>query len=194
MMKKNLLFVALLAMQVGIFTGCTGTKGKSTTSSEETFSGLVGEATSMHVLQVILGNDTLNFQMDDACDKSQGNLVIGNLVDVIYTKVGDANVALKVVGNTTYVNALGRWTSPIPGQTGEEGVELAINGVASSIHMHTLLYKTWGITDEANQILLAGESIGNGVTIEFLDTAVIKQVDEKWILEIANKGIVYTKE
>lgn len=123
------------------------------------------------------------------------NLVIGNLVDVVYKKEGRENVALKITGNSTYVNALGNWTSPIPGQSGVEGVSLAIGGKASSINMHTLVYKQWGLTDVNNQLLLTGESIGNGVSIQFVDTATISQTaGGQWVMNIVGKDVSYTKE
>ncbi|MEG2282558.1 MAG: lipocalin family protein, partial [Rikenellaceae bacterium] len=49
---------------------------------------------------------------------------------------------------------------------------LNADGTASSINMSTLVFKTWAFDN--GQLLLSGESIGNGVTINFTDTVVWK--------------------
>ena len=74
------------------------------------------------------------------------------------------------------------------------GVEIDINGKASSIRMATLLFKSWELTENANQIILHGESIGTGETFAFSDTATIKKVDGELTLHMQGTGVTYKKE
>lgn len=56
-----------------------------------------------------------------------------------------------------------------------QGVYLAEDGRAASIGMHTLKYTDW--TRQGDQLILRGQSIGNGQTIEFSDTLDIVRLD-----------------
>lgn len=69
----------------------------------------------------------------------------------------------------------GRWVQPIPGMEQEEqGFVLEKGGAASSINMHTLLYEHWELAGE--RLILQGKSLGNGQTIAFSDTLLLKSV------------------
>lgn len=193
-MRKNKKLIGITVLVMLIVTGCNSGRNNTTIPQQDTIAGLVGSGTSMHMLEVVLGRDTTNVFIGDSCDVSNANLIIGNLVNVIYQKDSSQNTALKITGNSTYVNALGNWTSPINGQDGVEGVCIEINGEASSINMHTLVYKQWELTDTDNMLVLVGESIGNGVTSQFRDTAIIEQMEQKWIMKIAGTNVNYTKE
>ena len=67
------------------------------------------------------------------------------------------------------------WDDPTPG---EQKIAIAFkleeNGVASSINMATLVYKSW--EQKGDTLLLTGESIGNGQTIQFCDTLKIDKL------------------
>lgn len=75
---------------------------------------------------------------------------------------------------TEQPSLIGNWVQPIPGQQGEQGIRIEKDGVASSINMHTLVYKTWKQQD--NRLILGGESIGNRVSGAFSDTLVIRKL------------------
>ncbi len=65
---------------------------------------------------------------------------------------------------------VGRWQEIMPvNHSIIQGVELKEDGTASSIGMATLKYHNWELIDGKN-IVLSGESIGNGQTIAFADT------------------------
>lgn len=59
----------------------------------------------------------------------------------------------------------GKWVQPIPGMDGQQGISLEKNGKASSINMSTLLYEAW--RQDGNKLILTGQSLGNGLTIDF---------------------------
>ena len=66
-------------------------------------------------------------------------------------------------GNSASVT--GVWIEPIPGMEDQvQGIKLEEGGIASSVNMATLVYKNW--KQEGDQLILAGNSIGNGQTIE----------------------------
>ena len=103
--------------------------------------------------------------------------------------------ALKVATDPTYAEAVGNWTMPDPiDPDGVMGIRIMVEGEAQSINMATLRYTSWELQGEAGKILLKGQSIGNGQTIDFTETATIaKDADGIYTLTIESNGAVYTK-
>lgn len=67
----------------------------------------------------------------------------------------------------------GSWVEQVPGMPGiEQGFTLETDGKAASINMATLQYSRWERRDDV--LLLSGQSLGNGQTIDFTDTLQIK--------------------
>ena len=63
-------------------------------------------------------------------------------------------------GSKAPATVVGSWVMPINGQPGEvQGIKLEENGEASSINMHTLVYKEW--EQQGDQLYLKEKSIGN---------------------------------
>ncbi|HPT21271.1 MAG TPA: lipocalin family protein [Bacteroidales bacterium] len=87
----------------------------------------------------------------------------------------------------------GSWVQPIPGQEGKcQGINLEQGGKASSINMSTLLMESWKVTD--NNLIISGKSIGNGQTICFTDTLVVKHVSkDTLVLKKGNMDMIYTR-
>ena len=198
-MKYSFLFIVLCSCILA-FGACTN-KDKSSkedaTCKTDTIYGLVGPGTSMHSLQVcqIHPVDTLWFSINDSTNVADANLLIGNMVEVIYKKEKDINIAKTIIGDATYVNAVGNWVMPDPIKPDDVmGVNIEIDGKASSIRMATLLYKSWELTKKENQIILHGESIGNNESFAFTDTATIKKVDGELTLHMQSTGVTYKKE
>lgn len=85
----------------------------------------------------------------------------------------------------------GSWVMPINGQPGEvQGIKLEENGEASSINMHTLIYKEW--EQQGDQLYLTVKSIGNGIEIEGVDTLKIDKLTPDSLVLSSNYG--YTLE
>lgn len=136
-----------------------------------TVKGVVVDATMNSVL-VKDGMDTLSFSTIDAEHVCPTGILIGDSIEVFFNGklqkgLDGTNVATKVV---TMPQFLGSWVQPIPVIGGEQGFTLNADGTAASINMATLLYKSWKY--ENGNLLLSGESIGNGQTINFVDTVV----------------------
>ena len=71
------------------------------------------------------------------------------------------------------------------------GSEMCIRD--SSVNMATLVYKNW--KQEGDQLILAGNSIGNGQTIEFIDTMKIKKITaDSLVLDNRGMEIRYAKQ
>ena len=160
-------------------------------NSPKTFSGFITDA-SMNTVTVraLTDESTCTFATTDA-DKSDANgLLLGAPVTVDYTgKLKDGTT------DPTYAEAVGKWTMPDPiAPEGVMGVEIMVEGAARSINMATLVYTSWELQGEADKILLKGQSLGNGQTIDFTQTGMIaKTADGNYTLTIEGTGTVYTK-
>jgi len=88
----------------------------------------------------------------------------------------------------------GKWVEPVPGMEGEvQGVSLERDGRASSINMATLRYDKW--EREGDNLILFGESIGNGQTISFIDTLSIEKLTaDELVLKKGEWTIDYKKQ
>lgn len=163
-------------------------------------SGFINGGTSMHVLVVDpIGSEGAQqtFALDDATDlKEAYGLLEGNLVTVDYkTAAADQlPVATKVVCSEEYADAIGRWVMPDPIlEDAVMGVELMVEGKAQSINMATLQYTSWELQGEAGKLILHGQSLGNGQTIDVDQTAVLAENGGVQTLTIEGSGVVYTK-
>lgn len=70
-----------------------------------------------------------------------------------------------------------------------QGFSLEENGLAREIGTRTLTYSAWNLS--GNQLMLTGKSIGNGQTIDFIDTLEIIRMDS--ILVVKNSRDVEIK-
>lgn len=73
------------------------------------------------------------------------------------------------------VGVEGTWLEPIPGMEGEQGFTLEKGGRASSVNMATLKYESWSM--QGDRLILTGQSIGNGQTLQFSDTLRVEKLD-----------------
>ena len=154
-------------------------------NSPKTFSGFITDA-SMNTVTVraLTDESTCTFATTDA-DKSDANGLL----------LGAPVTATKIATDPTYAEAVGKWTMPDPiAPEGVMGVEIMVEGAARSINMATLVYTSWELQGEADKILLKGQSLGNGQTIDFTQTGMIaKTADGNYTLTIEGTGTVYTK-
>lgn len=88
----------------------------------------------------------------------------------------------------------GKWVQPIPGMEDQmQGVNLEKGGMASSINSATLQYKSW--VRQGDTLVLSGQSIGNGQTIDFVDSYQIEKLtNDELILKNDDMTINYTKQ
>lgn len=77
---------------------------------------------------------------------------------------------------------------------GVMGIDILIEGQAQSINMATLRYTSWELQGEAGKILLKGQSVGNGQTIDFTETGIIAKGRRRRIhADHRGHKTVYTK-
>lgn len=82
----------------------------------------------------------------------------------------------------------GRWHAPVNGMENmTQGFQLDKNGIAESINMATLVYKTWSRRD-CDTLAMTGESIGNGQIIEFTETYHISMPDKNTLILKTKNG------
>lgn len=159
------------------------------------FTGKIIDA-SMNTITVQSSTDhqTVTFSTEEADMQEAYGTLLGNTATVDYKgKVGQTTIATKVVANPTYAKAIGRWVEPNPiDSLLVQGVSIEIEGVAQSIGMETLLYKSWELAPEADQIILRGVSEGSGEPYPFEQTAEIIEQDGKFSLQI--DGVVLVKK
>lgn len=85
------------------------------------------------------------------------------------------------------VDIVGSWVMPIEGQPGKvQGITLEGDGNASSINMHTLVYKGWD--QMGDNLFLTVKSIGNGMEIEGIDTLHIDKLTQDSLVLTSNNG------
>lgn len=88
----------------------------------------------------------------------------------------------------------GRWIEQLPEDAPyTQGFELKDDGRAESIGMHTLLYHRWSVSGD--ELILAGESLGNGLTLDFEDTLKIVSISGDTLrLKRHQMEITYVRE
>ena len=150
----------------------------------------------MNTVTVENAEGTFTFSTMDADICEAYGLLLGAPVTVNYSgKLEEGAAASKVATDPTYAEAVGNWTMPAPiAPDGVMGIRIMVEGEAQSINMATLRYTSWELQGEAGKILLKGQSIGNGQTIDFTETATIaKDADGSYTLTIESNVAVYTK-
>lgn len=98
-------------------------------------------------------------------------------------------------GNKKADTVVGAWIMPIEGQLGEiQGIDLKEDGTASSINMATLVYQSWD--QNGDDLYLTVKSIGNGMTIEGVDTLKIEKLTSDSLILESNYGYTlrYTRQ
>lgn len=88
----------------------------------------------------------------------------------------------------------GTWTQPVPGMENmTQGFVLNTDGTAQSVNMATLEYETW--SRDGDELVMTGNSIGNGQTIEFTQIYTIESLDDNaLILRDGDITYKYTRE
>lgn len=88
----------------------------------------------------------------------------------------------------------GNWVEPIPGMEDQmQGISLEKDGKASSINSATLQYKSW--VQQGDTLVLSGQSLGNGQTIDFVDSYKIERLSaDELILKSDDLTINYHKQ
>lgn len=122
----------------------------------------------------------------------QGNEITGNMADSYILK---RVLPVVLQDNAAKGKITGNWIEPVPGMPGQfQGISLMEDGRAESINMATLQYESWDRI--GNVIFLKGKSIGNGVTIQFTDTLLLKDcsMDSLTVMRKNGMEVNYTRK
>ena len=155
---KKLVFLCVAIAGVMALGSCGGGKQQSqaaadedTTSTEffptdRTIYGLCGGGTAMNTLELLTDNgDTLNLSITNA---SEAGFVFGGLQrgDRLAILANDKRTeATRVINLNTL---LGDWVMPDPiDGSAEVGIRIKEGGVAESIEMTNIIYRTWKIVN-----------------------------------------------
>lgn len=127
---------------------------------DHTIYGLCGNGSSMNTLELLTDNgDTLLLSMAPALEANQvfGGLEVGDRVAVM------ANAKRTEATEIINLNSLlGDWVMPDPIDGSEEvGIRIKEGGVAESIEMTNIYYRTWKIYDGKLEILSVREGGGD---------------------------------
>lgn len=171
-MKKTVLFGMIVAGVMALGS-CDGGKKQQQVAVEDdstavdnyilrdqTIYGLCGEGTAMNTLELITDNgDTLNLALTNAQEAGRvfGGLQTGDRLAVMAnTKMTEATEVINL--NTL----LGDWVMPDPIDGSDEvGIRIKEGGVAESIEMTNIIYRTWKIVDGKLEILSVREGGGD---------------------------------
>lgn len=185
-MKSIKFFVAAAAL-IGMVACCD--------NSPKQFDGFIADASMNTITVKALTSDSTQTFSTEGADMTEANgMLIGSPIVVDYTgKLKPTTLATKVTTDPTYFAAVGDWTMPDPiNDSLRMGVKIMVEGAAESINMATMPYTSWELQGEANKILLKGQSIGNGQTIDFTQTGVISK-DANGVYTMQIDSIVLTK-
>ena len=169
-MKKTVFFGMMVAglMMLGSCGGKQQQKAvdEQKSSSEgfvpmdRTIYGLCGEGTAMNTLELITDNgDTLNLSTTNAEEAGQvfGGLQAGDRLAVM---ADDEKTEATIVINLNTL--LGDWVMPDPiDGSAEVGIRIKEGGVAESIEMTNIIYRTWKIVNGQLEILSIREGGGD---------------------------------
>jgi len=169
---KKLVFLSVAMASVIALGSCGGGKQQQQTyaendtasvgiiPSDRTIYGLCGESTAMNTLELITDNgDTLNLSITNA---SEAGFVFGGLQkgDRLAILANDKKTEATLVINLNTL--LGDWVMPDPiDGSAEVGIRIKEGGVAESIEMTNIIYRTWKIVNGKLEILSVREGGGD---------------------------------
>ena len=139
---------------------------------DKTIYGLCGPATAMNTLEVLTDSgDTLHLSITTAQEAGQvfGGLQSGDRLAIMAN--ADKTVATKVINLNTL---LGDWVMPDPlDGSAEVGIRIKEGGIAESIEMTNIYYRTWKIFNGNLEILSVREGGGDEEEINLYEILVL---------------------
>lgn len=171
-MKKTV-FIGMMVAGVIALGSCGGKANQQEAVVEEdsvsiedviprdhTIYGICGDGTAMNTLELITDSgDTLNLSITNAQEAGQvfGGMQVSDRLAVM---ANDKKTAATIVINLNTL--LGNWVMPDPiDGSAEVGIRIKEGGVAESIEMTNILYRTWKIYNGKLEILSVREGGGD---------------------------------
>lgn len=140
--------------------------------TDKTIYGLCGPSTAMNTLEVLTDSgDTLVLSMTTAQDagKVLGGLQSGDRLAILAND--DKTEAIQVINLNTL---LGNWVMPDPlDGSAEVGIRIKEGGVAESIEMTNVIYRTWKIFNGNLEIISVREGGGEEEEINLYEIVML---------------------
>ena len=181
---KKVLFFAMMAAGLMAVGSCGGGKQQQAAVEEDsvtveelvptdkTIYGLCGSGTAMNNLEVITDSgDTLNLSMTKAREASKifGGLQSGDRLAILANP--EKTEAELVINLNTL---LGDWVMPDPiDGSSEVGIRIKEGGVAESIEMTNVIYRTWKIFNGNLEIMSVREGGGDQEEVNLYELLIL---------------------
>lgn len=187
---KNLIYAVMICGLISC--------GDATEQTKKSVTGIVKDATMNTLMLKTDSCQVYLFSTMDVVKEDINGILLGDKVQVVYTgelteTADPQSVTVAKIVEIEQDPILGCWTQPVPGMEGVQGIKIMEGGVAESINMSTLVYKSW--TRDSLFLVLTGQSIGNNQTLDFTDTMIIQTLDDMNLV-LAKEGVenIYTKD
>jgi len=197
---KRITVVLTVAMAVWMMASCGGKtqpvpfdNGDSAdvANADPTVYGVCGEGTAMHTLELLTDTgDTLILDLTKAVDNDKvfGGLQVGDRMAVLPAK--DMKEALMVINQTTL---LGNWVMPNPIDGSDEvGIRIKEGGIAESIELTNITYKTWKLVRGQLEIMLVREGGAGDDEISLYD--IVRLTADSLIYKDAEETFEYGRQ
>lgn len=189
---KKLVYAMLVVMVMGLIA-C----GDATEQNEQSVTGMITNVTENTLMLQSDSGQVYSFSTMDVVMEDINGLLLSDKVQIFYKGELAENAEPQQVTVTKIVEIaqdpiLGCWTQPIPESEGIQGIKFMDGGIAESINMTSVMYKTW--TRDSLLLILTGQNVVAEQMVDFSDTLTIQTLDDQNLVLL--KGDVqntYTK-
>ncbi|MEG2366093.1 MAG: lipocalin family protein [Alistipes sp.] len=157
-----------------------------------TLQGVVIDATMNNIFMKTISGDSITLSTMDTDPAKVPGVLIADSISVIYKDTLNMKLVteLTVLRKSPYFYIQGEWVEPNPIDVAQQqGFSIKQDGSVEMINMATLAYKTWDF--DLKDLILHGQSIGNGQTIDFADTMNVTKLDADSLILSQDGGVVY---
>ncbi|MEG1673347.1 MAG: lipocalin family protein, partial [Alistipes sp.] len=137
-----------------------------------------------------LTGDSISLSTMDANRQEVPGVLVADSISVVYKDTLDMKLVTKltVLRPSPYFYIQGEWVEPNPIDAQQaQGFITKEDGSVETINMATLVYKSWDF--DLTDLILHGQSIGNGEPIDFSDTLNVVKLNADSLV-LASKGAV----
>ncbi|MEG1621815.1 MAG: lipocalin family protein [Alistipes sp.] len=183
---KQLFSILSLAALVAL-SACTPTP-----KAPLTLQGTVIDATMNNIFLKVASGDSISLSTMDTDPAKVPGVLIADSIAVTYKDTLGMKLVteLTVIRQSPYFFIQGAWVEPNPiDKAQSQGFIINQDGSVEMINMATLKYQKWDF--DLKDLILSGQSIGNGKTIEFADTMNVVKLDADSLVLASKGNVVY---
>ncbi|MEG1611131.1 MAG: lipocalin family protein [Alistipes sp.] len=157
-----------------------------------TMQGTVIDATMNNIFLKATSGDSICLSTMDADPAMVPGVLIADSISVVYKDTLDMKVVteLTILRKSPYFYIQGEWVEPNPIDAAQvQGFNIKQDGSVEMINMATLSYTHWDF--DLKDLILQGQSMGNGQTIDFADTMNVVKLDADTLILSKNGEVVF---